>query len=352
MAADANADTITISRYDGPTADESTIRLAYELMQAEDAELRPTDPPFSWTEFAGFHRSTVSHERRAYWLVTDGAGRAVARAEAHLPTTSNTHLANVTVYVHPDSRTRGVGTRLVEAVVTEIEADGRTDIVTDVTEGNAGESFFTHLGGEIGLPQRISRLDLRELDRDLIAGWIADGERAAGYSLVEWNDACPDDLVDSYVIVKAAMNGAPVDDLPIEDRVHSVESVRDNEAELREAGLEKWVVAAVHDETGDLAGFTEVVFFAESPEHAWQGGTGVLPEHRGHALGRWMKAAMATRIIERRPRVRYIDTENAFSNGPMLAINVDMGFQIIRTVNGWKATVAAVADALRSRTAG
>ena len=188
-----------------------------------------------------------------------------------------------------------------------------------------------------------------KLDRELITQWLTDGEAADGYSLVEWHRRCPDELVESYVVVKAAMNNAPVDDLPIEDRVHTLESVRENEAELDAAQLEKWTIAARHDATGDLAGFTEVIFLHGAPEHAWQGGTGVPPEHRGHRLGRWMKAAMADRIMERRPELRYIDTENAYSNGPMLAINVEMGFEVLRTVNGWKGQVDALSSALRAR---
>jgi mycothiol synthase len=339
-------DTITITPYDGPTADESTIRLAYELLLAEDAELRPTDAPFSWVEFHGIQRAAVEHERRLHWIVTDADRQPLARAELKLPVAHNTHLAVVLLYVHPHHRRRGIGTRVLRELLRVMEADGRTDVVTDINEGHVGEAFFRRFGGVLGLPQRISRLDLRDLDRGLVARWLADGDAADGYSLVEWRRRCPDEFVDSYVVVKAAMNGAPVDDLPIADRVHTVESVRENEAELEAAELEKWTIAARHDATGDLAGFTEVIFIPGAPEHAWQGGTGVLPEHRGHRLGRWMKAAMADRILSERPAVRYVDTENAYSNGPMLAINVEMGFEILRTVNGWKADVAALSNAL------
>ena len=339
-------DQITITDYDGPTADESLIRLAYELLIVEDAELRPTDAPFSWVEFHGIQRSSVETERRLHWIVTDSGGRPLARASLALPVAHNTHLAVVLLYVHPDHRRRGIGTRLLRELVEVMEADGRTDVVTDINEGHDGERFFARLGGELGLPQRISRLHLTTLDRELIARWMREGEAAEGYSLVEWHRRCPDELVESYVIVKAAMNNAPVDDLPIGDRVHTVESVRENEAELEAAELEKWTIAARHDATGDLAGFTEVIFIHDAPEHAWQGGTGVLPEHRGHRLGRWMKAAMADRILDRRPDLRYIDTENAYSNGPMLAINVEMGFEILRTVNGWKGKVDMLSASL------
>lgn len=339
------ASKIDITTYDGATADESIIRAAYTLSESEDVELRAEDPPIPFEEFAAFQRSALESERRVYWLARAGDGTPVGRAELRFPTQHNLHLGNVLVYVHPDHRRQGIGTRLAQAVVAEAAADGRTDLVTDINDGHPGEAFFTRLGGKVGLPQRISRLDLHGLDRDLMARWISDGE-ATDYSLVSWRARCPDEWLDGYAHVITAMNGAPVDGLPIEDRVHTPASIRERENELREAHLERWTIAAVHDRSHELAGFTDVVLVESSPENAWQGGTGVLPEHRGHGLGRWMKAAMAAALREERPALRWIDTENAYSNGPMLAINVAMGFEVIRTVNGWSGTVAAARAAL------
>jgi GNAT superfamily N-acetyltransferase len=336
----------TIQTYEGPTADEAVLRHAFSLLELEDAELRPEDPPFAWEEFHGLERSSVDDEVRLRWLVTDDEGRPVARARADLPTAHNRHLAVVLVYVAPAHRRQGLGRRLLREVVDAVAADGRTDLVTDIAEGNAGEAFFAGLGGTVGLPQRHSRLDLTKLDHDLLDRWIAAGEQVEGYSLVEWVQHCPDEWLDAFVTVRTAMNGAPHDDLPIDDRVLTPDSVRQRERELDEAHLERWTLAVAHDATKTFAGFTDVIFAENAPNNGWQGSTAVVPEHRGHGFGRWLKAAMARRILERRPSVTTIDTENAFSNGPMLAINVEMGFRLLRTVNGWHAPVATLRERL------
>ncbi|HEX2865247.1 MAG TPA: hypothetical protein VHN99_11815, partial [Deinococcales bacterium] len=43
--------------------------------------------------------------------------------------------------------------------------------------------------------------------------------------------------------------------------------------------------------------------------------------------GRWLKAANLLRVLQVRPGVRVVDTYNADSNGPMLGINLEMGFR-------------------------
>jgi GNAT superfamily N-acetyltransferase len=128
--------------------------------------------------------------------------------------------------------------------------------------------------------------------------------------------------------------------------VHTPESVRAELAELAAAQLFRWSLLAVHEPTGECVGFTDVTMTDASPEHAWQGGTAVRPDHRNHGLGRWLKGAMAERLLAERPALRFVDTENAFVNEPMLNINIAMGFELVKTINEWQAPVAALRTAL------
>ena len=59
---------------------------------------------------------------------------------------------------------------------------------------------------------------------------------------------------------------------------------------------------------------------------AFQGDTGVRPDHRGHGLGAWMKAVNHLRLADERPDVEWVQTWNAASNEPMLRINRALGF--------------------------
>jgi hypothetical protein len=51
----------------------------------------------------------------------------------------------------------------------------------------------------------------------------------------------------------------------------------------------------------------------------------VLAAHRGHRLGLLVKLAMLDFIAEQEPQVTVIDTWNATSNAPMIAVNDALG---------------------------
>ncbi len=55
-------------------------------------------------------------------------------------------------------------------------------------------------------------------------------------------------------------------------------------------------------------------------------GTAVLPEHRGHGLGRWMKAESIRRARAHHPGLAGLVTDTASSNAPMLAVNDALGY--------------------------
>ena len=77
-----------------------------------------------------------------------------------------------------------------------------------------------------------------------------------------------------------------------------------------------------------------------------------LPEHRGHALGKWLKADMTLRVIRDWPEVTHIRTGNADSNDAMLGINHAMGYRPLIATTTWELPVeraSAWVEARRSR---
>ncbi len=102
----------------------------------------------------------------------------------------------------------------------------------------------------------------------------------------------------------------------------------------------------VLDPQGHAAGLTEITIPRDQPAISEQGWTIVLAEHRGKRLGRRMKASMYQWLQEERPDVLALDTENAQSNGPMLDINVAMGFQPLATWGVWQSDLAVLDAAL------
>jgi RimJ/RimL family protein N-acetyltransferase len=134
--------------------------------------------------------------------------------------------------------------------------------------------------------------------------------------------------------------------LDIGDVLRDADDIAELDHALLEAGRDRWT-ALVRDSTGACVGGTEVTFEAWEPTVVRQQNTGIDPAHRGLGLAKWAKAAMLARVWHERRQVQRIRTDNAFSNGPMLAINDALGFNVISTRTEWQASVSDVRRALR-----
>jgi hypothetical protein len=165
-----------------------------------------------------------------------------------------------------------------------------------------------------------------------------------GYRLVRWTDRCPDELVDQFAVAKTAMNDAPVDDADIGSHVYTAEVIRQNEAGHRAMGFTGWTTVAVHEQTGAVAGLTELVLSA--PPRAFQGDTAVVPAHRGSGLGLWIKADMLCRLRAERPDMTEVITGNAASNAYMLRINIRLGFRPHLACSEWQGEIGEMVNRL------
>jgi mycothiol synthase len=320
---------VTVEELDRASVDGATLEQLAELATIEERELAPDDPPVSAAQEADDLRLLAAYEELRVWVASGPDGRLLGRAAlefAHRD--DNRHLAELWVVVRPDARRQGIGRRLVDAAAEQARAGGRTTLMGMATVGSEGAAAARALGAEVALVNRISRLRTSELDRSLLRSWVdRAAERASGYSLVAFDGHCPEDLLDRFAAVTGVMNTAPRGDMDMEDEVYTPGLIREFEESMRAKGTTIWTVVARHDATGDLAGYTALFLPRHRPWQAQQGDTGVDPAHRDKGLGRWLKAANLLRLLDERPAVQVVDTENADSNEPMLNINVALGFR-------------------------
>jgi mycothiol synthase len=264
----------------------------------------------------------------------------------------NQHLRWCEVAVAPAHRRRAVGRALLRRAVEAVAGQG-DDIVFmgQVTDRiPAGERFARAIGATPGLDMKMNQLDLWRVDRAKVDEWAAIAP--TGYRLERVDGPIASDLIRPYIESAAGMNDAPRGDLRMDDWELDEAQIRDRESWQRQAGIERWLIIAIHEPSGSGAGYTEVTYDPRVPHLVWQQGTAVIEAHRGHRIGLWMKAAMLKRVLEERTAARFIRTGNANTNAQMLGINTQLGFRPAWSSALWQLTLADARKAVRLEHAG
>ena len=290
------------------------------------AEMHGGLPPFPAEVLLAYRRVPDEDTDQRLLVAGDPAdpdGMAWIGLEAGGP---NTHIGHVDVHVRPDRRRRGVGTVLQRAAEEVVAASGRTLAMGEAMEqAPSGRLFSRACGYDEALVLRCNRLLLDEVDRDLLEAWVADPDPA--YELLRIDGRTPDDLVAPLIAAFEGMNDAPTGELDVNDDEVTEASMRSREAASAALDSRRLIYLARHRETGEGAGFTGVRWSHHQPTVIWQGGTATVRAHRGHGLGRLLKARMLLDLLAELPEAREVRTENAHSNAHMLAINDAMGFR-------------------------
>jgi mycothiol synthase len=317
-----------IERFDPLQATETEFAGYHAVVAASEAADRPGEPGLPLAEVAGrLTEPLPGVGPAAHWVAHRGR-RLVAFAEVHFLEAENSGIALTDITVHPDERRAGTGTALLRTVVPELRArDCRTVEGWQVVAGTAGQRWAEARGFR----------PVRAIARQALV--VAGADRArwdvpvpAGYRLRSWTGAAPEDVVATYARARGAIHDAPLGESEYRWPEWTVERVRAAEADFRAQGIEQRVVAAVDEASGDVAGFTEVCLHPRRPDWAYQRDTAVLAGHRGHGLGRCVKARMARWLVTERPAVARISTTTGEDNAHMLRVNSDVGYTTLRSV--------------------
>jgi hypothetical protein len=116
--------------------------------------------------------------------------------------------------------------------------------------------------------------------------------------------------------------------------------VRADGARIAAQGLRWYTIVARPDAGGDPVAITQVGVDPAQPDWARQELTAVVRPHRGHRLGMLVKLAALDLLAEREPQVAQILTHNADGNEHMVAINAQLGFEILQVTMSWELETA------------
>ena len=311
------------------------------------AELEPDDPPVVAGELAAELFTLPAHRRARAWVARrDGRPVGLVRTGRHLDGI-NDAIAEIYVGVDPAERRRRVGSALLATALDAMDAEGVTSLI-GFTHDEAGAGFCRAAGMTNRQDERCSRLRITDVDLEQQRRWIDEAPaRAAGYRLETWVGVCPDEWAEPLAGALAAMVDAPIGDLDWHPQVQPGPEVQDRERWWDAQGYDTVTTLALAPD-GSPAGASQLLVSRLRPEVAQQADTGVVGAHRGHRLGRWLKAETLRLALSREPRIAVVETYNAEENPYMLAINVDMGFRPHHVYGSYQGPVAGALAAFGS----
>ena len=330
-----------IERFDAET-DRDLVRACHEMYVAAAPVDAPGEPVMSDRVFAGWLRMHWTGDRPEICLARNAAGAPCGWYSLILPARENTHLAYLDPVVGLPYRRQGIGTALVRHAAERAHEEGQAVLVAEAPLGSAGEGFSRALGAQAGMPEANRVLHVRAIAGGHLARLRVRAQAAAhGYSLLSWEGPAPE----RYTGQVAALN-QDGEDAPLEDghevKLWDAARVREAEQGIADQGLHHYAVAARHDATGELVALTELEVDPQAPDWGYQCLTVVARAHRGHRLGLLVKVAMLELLAGREPRLERVITGNADVNEHMIAINDELGYQVLDHWLSWELAVADV----------
>jgi len=315
-----------------------------ETLNAVLAADLPDDPPWQDVLVREYLAETMHGERRISWVAEDDRlPEGESKVFGHVSILLLGDIGVLEVLVHPNLRRRGLGEQLVGVAARRAYLEGFSSIGVEVIGGTSAIAFYEALGFEREYVETRSVLTLSKLDWDAL-GRMAAGI-GAGYRVEYHPGGPPDELLEAYAQAKLEAQSDD-DELDLAPRSSDPQRLRESLETLHKRGLKPYIVLAVHEASGAVAGLTEVVVPAQHPERADQYDTIVVRDHRGYGIDRAIKARMLFELRTAEPDLLEVQTWNAQHNESMLKVNAELGFQPDRDWYEYGADVAQLVQTL------
>ncbi|ATO16269.1 GNAT family N-acetyltransferase [Micromonospora sp. WMMA2032] len=319
-----------VREWDPRTASSAEIASLLDTLNAVLAADLPQDPPWRESSMREYLSEVMPGERRISWIAQDDPAPDGTPGDivGHVHVLLLGGIGVLEVLVHPAVRRTGLGRELVRVAARRVWDEGFQSIGVEVVGDTPAVAFYEALGFTREYVETRSVLDLSTVDWPALAEMAT--EVGAGYHVEFWPGGPPDPLIEAYARAKAEVRD--VDDGELRPSSYDPERLRDSLDTLHRRGMKPYIVLALHEQTGEVAGLTEVVVPAQHPTRADQYDTIVVRDHRGYGIDRAIKARMLLELRSAEPEVAEVQTWNAQANESMLKVNAELGY---RTDRDW-----------------
>ncbi|MFC0096200.1 GNAT family N-acetyltransferase [Micromonospora marina] len=313
-----------VREWDPRTASSAEIASLLDTLNAVLAADLPQDPPWRESSMREYLSEVMPGERRISWVAQEDAPEGTPGAIlGHVHVLLLGGIGVLEVLVHPAIRRGGIGRELVRVAARRVWDEGFQSIGVEVVGDTPAVGFYESLGFTRDYVETRSVLDLRSVDWPALTEMAA--EVGAGYRVEFWPGGPPDELIEAYARAKAEVRDS--DDVELRPSSYDPDRLRDSLATLHRRGMKPYIVLALHEQTGEVAGLTEVVVPAQHPTRADQYDTIVVHDHRGYGIDRAIKARMLLELRSAEPEVAEVQTWNAQDNESMLKVNAELGYR-------------------------
>ncbi|MER7416749.1 GNAT family N-acetyltransferase [Micromonospora peucetia] len=314
-----------VREWDPRTASSAEIASLLDTLNAVLAADLPQDPPWREISMREYLAEVMPGERRISWVAqaepaADGSPGVIL---GHVHVLLLGDIGVLEVLVHPSARRTGLGRSLVLTAARRAYQEGFQSIGVEVVGDTPAIGFYESLGFSKEFVETRSVLDLSGVD------WAELAEMAtgisAGYHLEFHPGGPPDELIEAYARAKAEVRD--VEDGELRPSSYDPQRLRDSLDCLHRRGMKPYIVLALHEQTGEVAGLTEVVVPAQHPTRADQYDTIVVQDHRGYGIDRAIKARMLMELRSTEAQLTEVQTWNAQANEAMLKVNAELGYR-------------------------
>ncbi|SCL20381.1 Ribosomal protein S18 acetylase RimI [Micromonospora nigra] len=314
-----------VREWDPRTASSAEIASLLDTLNAVLAADLPQDPPWRESSLREYLAEVMPGERRLSWVAQEdpATGGTPGAIVGHVHVLLLGDIGVLEVLVHPAHRRGGLGRDLVLTAARRVYQEGFSSIGVEVVGDTPAVAFYEALGFAREYVETRSVLDLSSVDWAELAGMTTGVD--TGYQLQFHPGGPPDELIEAYARTKAEVRD--VDDGELRPSSYDPQRLRDSLDCLHRRGMKPYIVLALHEPTGEVAGLTEVVVPAQHPTRADQYDTIVVEDHRGYGIDRAIKARMLLELRSAEPQLAEVQTWNAQANETMLKVNAELGYR-------------------------